>query len=164
MAPRGCGSHGPGRTGRIARSLAATALLVASGGCGLIPTEPVVYEPNVPTTFAGRPVEVQGTIELSSPNVTIYVWDSGQIDGDVVSLALNNRWILQGFTLTGNKYAIHTTLNATGYSYLLLYAHNEGTISPNTAAVSIDDGSGEQVLTLSADLATNSAVNLLVQR
>jgi hypothetical protein len=145
--------------------VAVAAIVIALAACELITTgAESTRAPNVPSTFAGRPVDVQGLIVVRSPNVTIYVWDSGTIDGDVVSLALNGAWSVHGHTLTADKRAIHTTLNSSGYSYLLLYAHTEGSLSPNTAAVSIDDGTGEQVLTLSANLLTNGAVSLLVQR
>ena len=135
--------------------------MILSSGC-VVPTETAPV-PNVPASFNGRPVDVQGEITVASPNVTIYVWDSGTIDGDIISLAVNGNWVTQNRTLTGSKVAIPVTLNSKGYSYLLLYAVNEGSIPPNTAAISINDGTGEQLLTLSANLSSNAALNLRVR-
>jgi len=120
-------------------------------------------EPNVPTTYSGRPVDVQGTVYVSSRNVTFYVWDSGTIDDDNVTLIVNGNTILSNYTLTGDKKSISYTLSSYGYNYILLFANNEGTIPPNTCALSIDDGNGEQTLTLSANLSTNGAYNIYVE-
>lgn len=122
-----------------------------------------VTEPNVPDTYSGRSVDVQGTVYVSSKNVTFRVWDSGQIDGDIITLVVNGNEVLSYYTLTGTKRDISVTLDNNGYNYVLLYAHNEGSIPPNTAALSIDDGVTEQDLVLSANLTTNGAYNIVVE-
>ena len=149
----------PFSTARRSRIIALA--MIMSSGC-VVPTETTPV-PNVPASYNGRPVNVQGEITVARPNITVYVWDSGTVDGDIISLAVNGNWITQNRTLTASKVAIPVTLNSKGYSYLLLYAVNEGSIPPNTAAVSIDDGTGEQLLTLSANLSTNAALNLRVR-
>jgi hypothetical protein len=128
------------------------------------PEETGSTTPIVPATFAGRSVQVQGTAYVKNYNVTLRVWDSGTIDGDIISLAVNGQWVIQNYTLTGTKRDVPVTLNRSGYSYILLYAHNEGSIPPNTAAVSLWDGFSEQTLVLSANLQTNGAYNVVVQR
>jgi hypothetical protein len=117
----------------------------------------------IPSSSAGRTNDVQGTIYVKSKNVLFKVWDSGTIDEDIISLGVNGSWVLQGYTLTATKKSINATLNGGGYSYVLLYAHNVGSIAPNTAAVSVWDGFTEQTLVLSADLSTNGAYNIVVQ-
>jgi hypothetical protein len=159
----GVGSTAP--TLRGLHLLAAAALAVGVTACDLA-TAPSddgdsTATPTTPTTFAGRPVDVQGEIDVSSRNVVFNTWDSSQIDGDIVSLYVNGTPIVQNYTLTGAKRAIPFTLNK-GYNYVLLYAHNEGSISPNTAAVSIVENGREQTLVLSADLRTNGAYNIRV--
>jgi len=161
---------------RIFQLFSVVVLLAAFSSCNLIDSlfdkdkdeekeeETGSTTPIVPSTFAGRSVQVQGTAYVKNNNVTLRVWDSGQIDGDIISLAVNGQWVLQNYTLTGTKYNVPVTLNRSGYSYILLYAHNEGSIPPNTAAVSIYDGVSEQTLVLSANLQTNGAYNVVVQR
>lgn len=120
---------------------------------------------NIPSTYEGRPVTVNpGNIELSSREVVFNVWDSGAVDGDIITLSVNGVKILSNYTLTGEQKAIPVTLSNFGYNNVLLYAHNEGSYSPNTAAVSIVEKNGtEQILTLSADLLTCNATNLYVK-
>lgn len=144
------------------RPLFAAACLLSAASC-MEPTEPANNQPIVPTTLNGRPVEVQGTATVNSHIVTFNVWDSGAIDGDIISLNVNGNWVLQQYTLTGTKKPISVTLNKSGYSYVALFAHNEGSSPPNTAALSLNDGTSEQTLVLSANLTTNAAYNLVVR-
>ncbi len=140
----------------------ALALSLAAGCVDTNPTEPIANEPNVPSTLRGRAVNVLGTVSVTNKNVTFNVWDSGQIDGDIISLNVNGDWVLENYTLGATKRAISVTLPSRGYSYVVLYAHNEGSLPPNTAALSINDGAREQNLVLSANLQTNGAYNLRV--
>ncbi|WP_113638138.1 hypothetical protein [Nubsella zeaxanthinifaciens] len=117
----------------------------------------------IPNSFMGRSVQVQGTVEVGNKKVDILIWDSGQIDGDIVSLYVNGKEIIANYTLTASKKRLPVTLDNKGYNYILLYAHNEGTLPPNTCAVSLDDGAGEKNLVLSADLKTNGAYNIVVK-
>lgn len=144
------------------RCLAAAVVLLGAAAC-VEPTGPKNDTPIVPTTLNGRPVEVQGTATVAYHIVTFNVWDSGAIDGDIISLNVNGQWVLQNYTLTGSKKSISVTLNKAGYSYVALFAHNEGSSPPNTAALSINDGTGEQTLVLSANLSTNAAYNIVVK-
>ncbi len=123
----------------------------------------VNVDPNVPDTYDGRDVTVAGTVYVSSQDVTFYAWDSGDVDGDIVSLIVNGNTVLDYYTLTGSEKAISVSLKNTGYNYVLLYAHNEGDIPPNTCALDLDDGIDRQSLTLSSDLSTNEAYNIYVQ-
>lgn len=117
----------------------------------------------IPQSYDGRPVNVLGTIHVNSKNVTFNVWDSGQVDGDIITLNVNGTKVISQYTLTGSKKAIPVTLDNLGYNYVILFAHNEGSIPPNTAALSVVDENGvEKDLILSADLKTNGAYNIVV--
>ena len=118
----------------------------------------------IPVDFLGRTNEVLGNVDISSRKITISVWDHGKIDGDIISVYVNGKEIITEKTLDGplNKFVINTTLEFDGYNYLLLYAHNEGSISPNTAAISIDDGTNKRDFILRPNLSTNGAVDLIV--
>lgn len=118
----------------------------------------------IPPTFNGRNNNVLGTVNLSSRNVTISVWDHGTIDGDIVSIYINGEIVIAERTLEGpqNKYSVTTTLDYNGYNYLLLYAHNEGSVSPNTCTFSIYDGVSSEEFTLESNLEENGAVDLIV--
>jgi hypothetical protein len=145
---------------RTLYSLAAMVAVIVLGGCPS--TGPDFSDPNVPMEYNGRPVEVLGTIPVASSTVVISVWDHGRVDGDIISLVVNGKTIVSNHTLTATRDQFTVKLNPKGYSYVLLYAHNEGQYSPNTAALSVYDGESEQTQVLEASLETNGAYNLLV--
>lgn len=118
----------------------------------------------VPETFLDRQNEILGTVDVLNREVTISVWDHGTIDGDIVSIYMNGSEIIAERELEGpgNKFSVNETLEFNGYNYLLLYAHNEGRISPNTVSMSIDDGISIKEFILEANLLTNGAVDLIV--
>ncbi len=104
-----------------------------------------------------REVEVQRTLEVKNKEVKIKVWDNGIVDGDVLSLFLNGEQIVKNYRVTRNKLTIPVTLDQP-QNYIILHAINTGSISPNTVAVSVDDGSREQVVILSSNLSTSGAI------
>lgn len=117
----------------------------------------------IPSSYDGRPVTILGDIHVGTKNTTFYVWDSGQIDGDIITLVFNGNVIIPKSTLRGPTDKMSASVKLTkGYNYVLLFAHNEGSIPPNTAALSIDDGGGEKNLVLSANLTTNGAYNIIL--
>ncbi len=118
----------------------------------------------IPPSYSGRAVEVQGSVTVSNSNVVFNVWDSGQIDGDIISLVVNGSIVLSNFTLDGPdfKRSIAVSLPTDSSSYILLFAHNTGSVGPNTAALSIDDGFAEKTLVLSANLQTNGAYDIFL--
>ena len=114
----------------------------------------------IPSTTDGRPNYDMGCIEINSRTLTIEIWDSGQIDGDIVTIKTNAGYVCQKEELDGpsNKKVFKANFPANGYNYLTLIANNEGTVSPNTCAMTIN---GVPV-TLSANLQTNGALNVIV--
>lgn len=119
----------------------------------------------IPTTFMGRTNEVLGKIDVAKRSLKIGVYDHGQIDGDVVSIYVNGKEVISNYTLDGpsNTKYVNVDLEYKGYNYILLYAHNEGSIPPNTCTILIDDGSGVDDFILSSNLQTNGAVDVVVQ-
>lgn len=118
----------------------------------------------IPSSSLGRDNQVLGNVFLSNKDITISVWDHGTVDGDIVSIYLNGELLINERTLDGpsDKIEVSTTLDYNGYNYILLYAHNEGSLSPNTAAIRIDDGVSTEDFTLESNLSTNGAVDLII--
>lgn len=131
----------------------------------LVCCEKQVDEPNIPSTYNGRSVTDQGIIYVSGRNITVRAWDNGNIDGDIITLVVNDIEVLSHYTLDGfnNKKEISINLENNGYNYILLYIDDEGSELSNTAALSIDDGTGEQDLVLTSDMASCGAMSIYVQ-
>lgn len=112
-----------------------------------------------PTMFEGREVKIQQTIKTKDENIELVMWDRGQEDGDIISLSLNGSWVLREFELTRRKKSVKVKLKR-GNNLIIMYAHNEGRVSPNTAAVAIKEGRKEKNLTLNSNLRTCAALNV----
>lgn len=121
--------------------------------------EPDALAPPAPeyTRQSGRDIEVQRTLEVRSKNIRIRVWDNGIVDGDVLSLFLNGKLLVKNYRVTRQKMAIPVTLEQP-VNYIILHAITTGSITPNTVAVSVDDGVEEQVVILSSNLDTSGAI------
>ncbi len=104
-----------------------------------------------------RKVEVKDTVYTGTREVEILIWDSQKIDGDTISLMLNGKFILEEYALTKSPRRIRATLNDKD-NKLVLYAHNLGTIPPNTATISILDLGNQKEVTLMADKKNSQAI------
>ena len=104
-----------------------------------------------------RTVKIARVLEVSQPNIKIKVWDNGTVDGDIVTLFLNGDRILYKQRVTKRKLGIPVTLTRES-NFLILHAEDLGDISPNTVAVSVDDGVEEQIIILSSNLEESGAV------
>ena len=105
----------------------------------------------------GRKVEVDRVLLVKSKTVRVRVWDNGIIDGDVLSLFVNGEMILENYRVTRRKHETILKLDKPT-NYLILHAINLGSISPNTVAVSVDDGVEEQVVIMSSNLDKSGAI------
>jgi hypothetical protein len=106
-----------------------------------------------------RGVDVERVLEVKNKTVRIRVWDNGTVDGDILSLFLNGDLIIKNYRVTRQKYETIVKLDKPT-NFIILHAINVGSISPNTVAVSVDDGTQEQVVIISSNLARSGAIML----
>jgi WD40 repeat protein len=125
-------------------------------------TDVVFTDNNIPVKIKDRDVTLQSTITVTEPEFDIEIYDRSVVDGDSISLNLNGEWVLQEYMVVKAKLKIHVKINQNATNnYLILYAHNLGEISPNTAAVQMIIGGKEYKLTLTSDLQKSGALNFL---
>ncbi|HOY18772.1 MAG TPA: hypothetical protein PLC89_15830 [Haliscomenobacter sp.] len=105
----------------------------------------------------GRKLKLQRSIQVSSPELTISVWDNGTEDGDVITMFFNGHQLAKQHRISKNKSNYRVKLSS-NENFLILQADDLGSIKPNTVAVSINDGQREQILVMSADFEENGAV------
>lgn len=108
----------------------------------------------------GRKFIIQESVTVASASIKIMVWDKNRADGDQVSLYLNGELVVENFTVTKKKKEIILNLDP-GKNIIVMHAINLGTIPPNTAALSINDGSKRaKLLTLVSDLKKSGALEV----
>jgi hypothetical protein len=86
----------------------------------------------------------------------VQVFDDN-IDGDIISLNWNGKWILKDFETTNVRKELKLPL-MDGENTLILYAENLGTKPPNTARVKFSDGKKEHTIKITSDYKMCGAV------
>ncbi len=117
--------------------------------------------PDKPKDIDEKKVEVKSikTIKVATRKLEIKVWDHNKIDGDIVSLKINDKWLLSNYTL--KKEPIKVDYTFTGFTAnLILYAHNLGEVPPNTATIEIWDGKEMHVVKLESNFETSQAITI----
>ncbi|MBK9328299.1 MAG: hypothetical protein IPM95_03075 [Sphingobacteriales bacterium] len=100
---------------------------------------------------------------VKSEKVSLQIWDNNQEDGDIVSLKLNENWILMNYQLKKEKLSVPVELK-TKNNLLLLFAENLGKIPPNTAAISVDDNDTTKTFILNSDMRKSETVKLILMK
>jgi len=120
----------------------------------------IVYtERNVPALLNNRTVKTGKRVIINNETLNITVWDDGYEDGDTISLFFNGEWLLREHGLKNKPHKITIKIDRNADNYLILYAHNEGTRPPNTAALTIQDGKSTKRIALSSGLTYCDALN-----
>ncbi len=110
-----------------------------------------------------RKVVAEKECTVKQEKITLQIWDNNQEDGDIISLKLNDEWILTNFHLKKEKLSIPVELSRKN-NQLLLFAENLGKIPPNTAAISIDDGLSTKTIILNSDMRKSETVKLILMK
>ena len=125
-----------------------------------IPAAPIIIAPAA--EIALRKTEVIRTIDFKSDSLTLVLYDNGIVDGDTVSVVLNDEVIIpkQGLAEQAYRKVIKIPPGTGDSLQLVIYAENLGTIPPNSGLLIIEDGSDRYEIGFEGDLKKSSAVRL----
>lgn len=113
----------------------------------------------LPMSLSNRNVTLKDSIVVRSRDITIRIWDDSKIDNDIISVKLNDDWIIQYFEAKQEKISFKYHLSKPE-NFLILRADNIGIIPPNTTAVEIDDGKTKRTFVLNSDLGSSEAIRI----
>lgn len=108
------------------------------------------YDFELTTKVDGRETEVVQEISLKKSVISITLNDYGKEDGDIISLKLNDTWILEDYRITKKTKPITLILTQKS-NYLILYSVNQGKIGTCTANLTIVAGEERQAIQLNSD-------------
>jgi hypothetical protein len=114
-------------------ALAQTGFSTKDSAVTVLPVEPIVPSP-IEQKYIARKKVFATEIPVSGDSIELHFYDNGQVDGDSISLFLNDKLIFEHIRLTDKAYLIKlavTDLNTT--NELIMVAENLGSISPNTS-------------------------------
>lgn len=83
-------------------------------------------------------------VTVTSPKVRLIAWDNSTVDGDVITIFLNGRPIVEHLEIFREPKVFTLTLNP-GHNTVEILAENEGWLPPNTAALAVIPENGQGV-------------------
>ena len=132
----------------------------------LVKAEPKVIPRSVAAEIDLRKTEIIRNIFFQSDSLVLSLYDNGQVDGDTVSVVINDQVIIarRGLTTTAITTTFYTN-NVPGDSLrIIMYAENLGSIPPNTGLLVIQDGDQSHQIRFEGDYQKNSAIILRRKR
>lgn len=98
------------------------------------PVTTIVKPPSIEEKFVTRQKVFIKEIPVTGDSIELRFYDNAEIDGDSISLFLNDKLLYQHIRLTGNAYSIKLPVNdLKEHNELTMVAENLGSIPPNTA-------------------------------
>lgn len=115
----------------------------------------------VANTFREREKDLSRYLEVDNDTLRLEMFDNGQIDGDSVSLFLNNRMILEKSMLDITGLRVNIKIDTTlPFDELAMFAHNLGNFPPNSALLVIYDGKKRYEVFLNSTLNTTATIRI----
>ena len=105
-----------------------------------------------------RKVELVQTIVLDTSAVKLELYDNGQIDGDTISIFLNQQLILYKKGLAAKPITVNLPVIPAKDYEMIMYAENLGSIPPNTALMVVTTGKKRYEVYLSSTEQKSAAV------
>jgi hypothetical protein len=111
--------------------------------------------------YKARKNILQQEITVSADSVRISFFDNGDIDGDSISVFMNDRPILSNQELDVRGLNLYVKLDTTkSVNEISMFAENLGKYPPNTALMVIFDGEKRNEVYLSSSLTQNAVVRI----
>jgi hypothetical protein len=103
-----------------------------------LPEAPAV---KIPAVTRSRQNELVQTITVKNKEVIVKLYDNGVVDGDTISVYLDNKLLLANKRLSEAPITLTINLDETSPDHtLVMVAENMGTIPPNTSLMIVHDG------------------------
>jgi hypothetical protein len=111
---------------------------------------------------APRKIEIQRTIILDTNLIKLDLYDNGEVDGDIATIILDGKIILDKQSLSTNAATLSLNLSKDNTEHILqLFANNLGTIPPNTALLVLTCNRKRYEINLSSNGTVNGSVKLV---
>lgn len=119
------------------------------------PSEPTV----IPPVLKNRENELVKTINVTSREITVSLYDNGTIDHDTVSVYLNKRLVVNRQMLSLAPITVHIELDDDNdYQELVMVAENLGEIPPNTSLMVVKAGNQQFEVRITSTEQKNAVV------
>jgi len=130
------------------------------------PLPPAIASPQtMEEKFRGRDKKLTREILVTGDSVELRFYDNAEIDGDSISLFLNDKMIFTHIRLTDKAYTIRLAVNDLAASNeLVMVAENLGAIPPNTSYMVAIVGDKRYEATLASTENSSAMIRLVKER
>ena len=105
------------------------------------------------------------TLVVSNQEITVKLYDNGEVDDDTISVYLNNRPVLSGKRLSPAPLTFKVQLNEEEPEHVLvMVAENLGRIPPNTSLMIVNDGDKRYEVRITSTEQKNAMVRFSYQK
>jgi hypothetical protein len=108
--------------------------------------------------FESRVNKVLQTINVQEENITVKLYDNGQIDGDTVTVTFNGDIVALKKGLSTQPIVLNLKAKAGVDNELVMYAENLGSVPPNTALMVVWVDGKRYEVTISSDEKRNGSI------
>jgi len=122
-------------------------------------------ETRLPVTLTERKAELVKIIKVDTGTIKLDFYDNGQIDGDTISVYVNNIPVVMNQRLTTKPISVKVKidLNQTEQEVIMV-GENLGSIPPNTALMIVNAGEKRYQLYLTSDEQKNALVRFIYEK
>jgi hypothetical protein len=112
-------------------------------------------------SFSKRAAVLNKVLEVGSDSVRVSFYDNGEIDGDSISVFLNQQLVLKHQELEAKALTLYLLLDsAREINEISMFAENLGKYPPNTALMVVTDGKNRYEVFMSSSLKENATIKL----
>lgn len=131
------------------------------------PVETPVDKPKIqiPPTTRARQNELAQTLTLTSEEISVRLYDNGDVDDDTISVYLDGKVILSNKRLSTVPISIKLKLDEDNPEHvLIMVAENLGRIPPNTSLMIVQDGDKRYQVSITSTEQKNAMVRFRYQK
>jgi hypothetical protein len=122
-------------------------------------------ELKLPTTLTERKAELVKVIKVDTGTIKLDFYDNGQIDGDTISVYVNNMPVVSNRMLTAKPITIYVKIDPRrNEQEVIMVGENLGSIPPNTALMIVNAGEKRYQLYLTSDEQKNAMVRFIYEK
>ncbi len=119
----------------------------------------------LPAQTRSRQNELVKTLDVEHPQITLRIYDNGEVDDDTVSVYLNNELVLSKKRLSTTPLSLTITLDEQNpEQVLVMVAENLGRIPPNTSLMLVTDGDKRYEVRITSTEQKNAMIRFRYQK
>lgn len=111
-----------------------------------------------------REIDLINTFTFDEDSIMLKLYDNGVVDGDIISLVVNEKIVLDKVKLTANPIAFPLKIESTDHFLIEFFAENLGDIPPNTGLVVLSGISRQNEVVFSSNLKKTSAFRVILKK